>query len=143
MAPGSLGNTYWLLRHGRSHANEQDLIVSRPENGQDPRWGLSETGRQQAIAAGEQLARQLRQLDPAALLVLASPFSRTVETALAAGTALGIRQGDPRLQVRCIPPAAYAAQSCCSPPVNLCGSRAVLGPVREILADWLGQSASV
>ena len=34
------------------------------------------------------------------LLLLTSPFSRTVETALGAGAALGILQGDPRLQVR-------------------------------------------
>jgi broad specificity phosphatase PhoE len=105
-APGGFKNTYWLLRHGRSHANEQDLIISRPENGQDPRWGLSETGRQQAAAAGGQLAQLLGRHDPAALLVLASPFSRTVETAVGVGAALGIQQGDPRLQVHCMPPVA-------------------------------------
>lgn len=103
-APTTFNNTYYLLRHGLSHANEQDLIVSRPENGQEARWGLSDTGRQQAAAAGQQLAQQLGMHEPASLAVLASPFSRTVDTAVGAGAALGIQEGDPRLQVR------YSAQ---------------------------------
>ncbi|KAL4856351.1 Agropine synthesis reductase [Chlorella vulgaris] len=92
-------NTYWLLRHGRSYANEQDVIVSSPENGQDARWGLNDVGRQQAAAAGLELAQMLGSHEPAALLVLASPFSRTVETAVEVGTALGIGKADPRLQL--------------------------------------------
>ena len=94
-APTTFNNTYYLLRHGLSHANEQDLIVSRPENGQEARWGLSDTGRQQAAAAGQQLAQQLGMHEPASLAVLASPFSRTVDTAVGAGAALGIQEGDP------------------------------------------------
>lgn len=95
-------NTYWLLRHGRSHANEQDLIISHPENGQHPQWGLTDVGRQQASLAGQQLAERLAcepGYAPEQLLVLASPFSRTVETAEQACAALGILSGDLRLQV--------------------------------------------
>ena len=98
----SFRNTYWLLRHGRSHANEQDVIVSHSENGQDPRWGLSEVGRQQAAAVGQQLAAALAAepgYAPEQLLVLASPFSRTLQTAEGAGAALGLAPGDARLQV--------------------------------------------
>lgn len=46
-------NTYYCLRHGRSLANEQHIIVSRPENGV-PGYGLSPTGRsdtEQKLAA--------------------------------------------------------------------------------------------
>lgn len=97
-------NTYWLLRHGRSTANERDLIVSRPEEGAKPEWGLTAEGRTQAAAAGRRLRQQLEEQaggwDPAALLLLASPFSRTLQTALEAGAALGVAEGDPRLQVR-------------------------------------------
>lgn len=110
-------NTYWLLRHGRSIANEQNVIVSTPENGQDARWGLSDVGRQQAAAAGLELAQMLGSHEPAALLVLASPFSRTVETAVEVGTALGIGKADPRLQVT-----LDAAQTVC-----------VLAPLLSIL----------
>lgn len=98
----ALCNTYWLLRHGRSNANEQDVIVSRPDNGQDLRWGLSEVGRQQAAAAGRQLAAALAAEPGYAqeqLLVLASPFSRTVQTAEGAGAALGLSPDDSRMQV--------------------------------------------
>lgn len=97
----NLNNTYWLLRHGCSVANEQDVVVSRPENGEQPRWGLTAQGRQQAAAAGQLLLQQMgSEVEAESLLLLTSPFSRTVETALGAGAALGIQQGDPRLQVR-------------------------------------------
>ena len=55
----NLNNTYWLLRHGRSVANEQDVVISRPENGEQPRWGLTAQGRQQAAAAGQHLLQQM------------------------------------------------------------------------------------
>ena len=102
--PWRFRNTYWLLRHGRSHTNEQDLIVSHPENGTDLRWGLNDAGRQQAAAAGAQLAAALASepgYDAASqLLVLTSPFSRTVQTAELAAAPLGVQPGDARFQVR-------------------------------------------
>lgn len=114
-------NTYWLLRHGRSHANEQDVIVSQPANGEDPRWGLNEVGRQQAAAAGRQLASLLAAepgYAPDQLLVLASPFSRTVQTAEEAGAALGLQPGgaqvqlEPALRERCF--GDLEGTSCCN-----------------------------
>ena len=46
------GNIYFLLRHGRSLANEAGIVVSLLQNGLKPEYGLTETGRQQAVAAG-------------------------------------------------------------------------------------------
>jgi len=43
---------YFLVRHGKSLANEADVIVSHIENGVDPKWGLSPKGIEQAKAAG-------------------------------------------------------------------------------------------
>lgn len=102
--PMPLRNTYYLLRHGRSTANEADVIVSRPDEGQLGKWGLTDEGRRQAAAAGGELRRLLGAAadDPAALLVLASPFSRTLQTAAEAGAALGVAEGDARLQVGCM-----------------------------------------
>lgn len=117
--PRTWRNTYWLLRHGRSLANEQDLIVSHLANGTLPEWGLTTEGQQQAAAAGEQLRVLLDTAKPSAgstngrssgasdrsengagadgghactpgdVHFLASPFSRALETAQAASQALG------------------------------------------------------
>ena len=132
--PAALRNVYWLLRHGRSTANEQDLIVSWPEHGQEARWGLTDQGRRQATAAGEELCRRLGAHDPAALLVLASPFSRTVETAQAAAAALGVQPGDARLQVGRLgreearrPGSWKAAQGCPAPAAAHAPSQPLMG----------------
>lgn len=131
LPPAQLRNAYYLLRHGRSAANEADLIISRLDNGVEAQWGLTEEGRQQAAAAGGRLRQLLTGADPAALLVLASPFSRTMQTAEAVCAALGLPPGDPRLRVggggcgaggaalprhvHGMPPlAAWAPSSCCA-----------------------------
>ncbi|MEW5304221.1 MAG: hypothetical protein WDW36_006847 [Sanguina aurantia] len=49
--PPPLRNNYWLLRHGRSLANEAEVIVSLLENGIQHKWSLSPTGLLQAQAA--------------------------------------------------------------------------------------------
>lgn len=121
--PRAWRNTYWLLRHGRSTANERDLIVARLVNGERPEWGLTAEGRQQAAAAGEQLRALLgatpanagsahdgsgvnggsgagKACTPGTLHFLASPFSRAMETAQAASQALGTCYGTLQLQVR-------------------------------------------
>lgn len=119
-------NTYWLLRHGRSAANERDLIVAHLANGELPQWGLTEEGRSQAAAAGEQLRALLAaaQGSPAstnggsdgginsgsgnsnggtasqgAVHFLASPFTRALETAQGAMKALGTGHGNLEVQV--------------------------------------------
>lgn len=42
----------WILRHGRSKANEAQLIVSSLDNGVKPEFSLAEAGKEQALAAG-------------------------------------------------------------------------------------------
>ncbi|KAL4519048.1 hypothetical protein Ndes2526B_g00153 [Nannochloris sp. 'desiccata'] len=92
-----LKNTYFLLRHGHSNANAQDVIISSMDEGCDPKWGLSDLGRQQADASGEALVETLDgSFDPDRFLVYTSPFSRTVETALQAGRHLEVGFKDSR-----------------------------------------------
>ncbi len=81
-------NTYYVLRHGRSRANDEELIVSHPENGV-PHYGLSEEGRRQIAGA---IAEAIRShiLDHTTLIV-SSDFARTRETAEIAADLLGTR----------------------------------------------------
>uniref|UniRef100_A0A7S1SG49 Phosphoglycerate mutase n=1 Tax=Tetraselmis chuii TaxID=63592 RepID=A0A7S1SG49_9CHLO len=85
-------NSYWVLRHGRSKANEAGVIVSSLNNGVKVEYALSEAGKQQAVEAGRQLAGELTQrgLAPSSLQIYSSPFSRTVETAELVATELGL-----------------------------------------------------
>jgi broad specificity phosphatase PhoE len=69
----------YLIRHGRSTANDQDLIVSDGNNGCDPRWGLSPAGQEQTHASALEVLRT-KILDGSAE-VYSSPFSRAQETA--------------------------------------------------------------
>jgi broad specificity phosphatase PhoE len=68
------------------------------DEGCDPKWGLSDLGRQQADAAGESLLATLSGsgFDPERFLVYTSPFSRTVETALQAAKHLEVGFKDKR-----------------------------------------------
>ena len=81
-----LSNQYYILRHGRSLANDEELIVSDPEQGV-PGYGLSEAGRQQVAAAITE-ALQNRVLDHTTLIV-ASDFARARESAEIAAELLG------------------------------------------------------
>jgi len=83
-----LRNTYYVLRHGRSRANDEELIVSHPENGVH-HYGLSEEGRRQ-IAQAIAEAMRSHVLDHTTLIV-ASDFARTRETAEIAADLLGTR----------------------------------------------------
>jgi len=79
-------NAYVLLRHGRSHANEQGLIASTLSNAGNA-FGLAEAGRRQveaSITAGRSsglLSVECR--------ILSSPLLRAVETATIASRLLG------------------------------------------------------
>lgn len=78
----NLKHTYWLLRHGKSMANELDIIVSDMANGIDEKYGLSEVGQQQARQAGASLKKELQeQLAANRVMLYSSPFSRTMQTA--------------------------------------------------------------
>lgn len=87
----------YLCRHGHSVANNENIIISKLEDGIDPKWGLTDLGRQQADAAGECLLKSLGKFDPGRFRVFTSPFSRTMETALQAASHLEVGFKDPRL----------------------------------------------
>ena len=70
-----LTNTYRVMRHGQSKANEAGVIVSRIENDRGGDWGLSELGRRQALAAAEGSGL------PADTVIWSSDFSRARQTA--------------------------------------------------------------
>ena len=70
-----LTNTYRVMRHGQSKANEAGVIVSRIENDRSGDWGLSELGRRQALAAAEGSGL------PADTVIWSSDFSRARQTA--------------------------------------------------------------
>jgi probable phosphoglycerate mutase len=70
-----LANSYRVMRHGQSKANEAGVIVSRIETDRGGDWGLSELGRRQALAAAQQCGL------PADTVICSSDFSRAVQTA--------------------------------------------------------------
>lgn len=73
-----LRNTYYVLRHGRSVANDQELIVSHPEDGVS-QYGLTEEGRGQ-VARAVEAAMQDNVLD-ATTVIFSSDFARARESA--------------------------------------------------------------
>ncbi|PNW73560.1 hypothetical protein CHLRE_13g564000v5 [Chlamydomonas reinhardtii] len=89
----AMKNEYWLLRHGRSLANEAEIIVSKPEHGVESRWTLAPAGEEQATAAGQQLGKALAEAERSGrpAVVYASPFSRTQRTAELAAQAAGLQ----------------------------------------------------
>jgi broad specificity phosphatase PhoE len=94
-----LRNRFFLLRHGRSEANEAGLIVSDPVRGAQG-YGLTPQGRDQ-VEASVNTAWQACLAD-SALYVVSSPFLRAQETArIAAGIwAIPSFQTDDRLRER-------------------------------------------
>lgn len=66
---------YWYLRHGETDWNRQGLAQGRTD------IPLNETGRQQAIKAGETLAGLFRDGNRLFDRIVSSPLSRAVETA--------------------------------------------------------------
>lgn len=87
-----LRNHYWVLRHGKSIANEKGLIVSSMENGVLPEFSLVVEGIDQANFAGEAFCKelQLRKAMTENVRICYSPFSRTCHTAKQVANALGI-----------------------------------------------------
>lgn len=81
-----LVNTYYVLRHGKSLANDEELIVSHPDDGV-PCYGLSEEGWRQVAEAVENAINN-HILDQTALIV-SSDFARARETAESAARLLG------------------------------------------------------
>lgn len=70
-----LKNQYYIMRHGQSKANLQEIIISHPENGIQQDYALTELGRAQAntSAVNSSLTSQT--------IIYTSDFSRARETA--------------------------------------------------------------
>lgn len=90
-----LHNRYFLMRHGQSQANVEDLIISAPEIG-CVGYGLTTLGREQARLSASQSG-----LGPQTV-VIHSDFLRTQETAQEAAEVLGVStiRADMRLRER-------------------------------------------
>jgi probable phosphoglycerate mutase len=91
-----LRNRYFGLRHGQSHANRQQVIVSNPVHGARY-FGLTKPGKHQVLDN----IRRHRQLD-SSTVIFCSQFRRAVQTADIARDVLGThaRRIDPRLNER-------------------------------------------
>lgn len=87
---------FFVMRHGRSEANDRDLIVCDLEAGCSEAFGLTQEGRLQAVARAEAAAAS-GMLDPRTLVV-SSPFSRALETAQILTRVLGAKA--PRTDIR-------------------------------------------
>jgi len=74
------------MRHGQSKANVAGIIVSRIENDRRGDFGLSELGRQQALAAARDSGL------PGDTVICSSDFSRARQTAEIVSAYLGVPQ---------------------------------------------------
>jgi glucosyl-3-phosphoglycerate phosphatase len=70
-----LANRFSVMRHAQSKANEAGVIVSRVENDRRGDYGLTEHGRQQALAAAQGCGL------PGDTIIYSSDFARARETA--------------------------------------------------------------
>jgi len=70
-----LTNRFSIMRHGQSKANARGIIVGRIENDRRGDYGLSELGRQQALAAARGCGL------PGNTVIYSSDFSRAWQTA--------------------------------------------------------------
>jgi glucosyl-3-phosphoglycerate phosphatase len=70
-----LANRFSIMRHGQSKANARGIIVSRIANDRRGDYGLTELGRQQALAAAQVCGL------PEGTLICSSEFSRARQTA--------------------------------------------------------------
>ncbi len=82
----NLKNSYYLMRHGRSLANEEGIIISTPENGCIG-WGLAEEGRNQIRRSLENQSVLNERT-----LIYCSDFKRTRESAEEASDILGAEE---------------------------------------------------
>jgi broad specificity phosphatase PhoE len=70
-----LANRFTIMRHGQSKANVAAIIVSCIENDRRGDYGLTELGREQALAAGRECGL------PGNTVICTSDFSRARQTA--------------------------------------------------------------
>lgn len=81
-----LHNIYFVMRHGKSQANHEELIISTPERGVDG-YGLTQEGEQQARASAQN--RKSEDILDESTIFVSSDFSRAKETAEIAAEVLG------------------------------------------------------
>lgn len=82
----ALKNRYYIMRHGQSKANLQQIIISRPDNGTREDYALTELGREQAKSSvtNSPLGKET--------LIYCSDFSRAKETAGIVQGVLGVSE---------------------------------------------------
>ncbi len=83
-----LTKQWFVLRHGRSEANETGIVASQLINA-EAAYGLTETGREEVGGSVQEARDDLRKDLP--LHILMSPFLRTRQTAGIAGKLLGVQ----------------------------------------------------
>ncbi|MBC7581680.1 histidine phosphatase family protein [Aeromicrobium sp.] len=79
----SLKNRYYIMRHGQSKANLQQIIVSLPRSDSREDYGLTELGREQVRAS---IANSSLTADT---IIITSGFSRATETSDTVRAVLG------------------------------------------------------
>ncbi|YCM44393.1 histidine phosphatase family protein [Verrucomicrobiaceae bacterium 227] len=90
-----LSKRWFVLRHGRSEANEAGIVASQLANA-EAAYGLTDTGRAEVERSVREAGSTLQQDPP--LVILMSPFLRTRQTAEIAGEILGVSpEADHRL----------------------------------------------
>lgn len=72
-----LEHTYYVMRHGRSDANDKEIIVSISANG----YGLTYDGREEAQKNIDNAIMDNARLFTEPVVIFSSPFKRTHETA--------------------------------------------------------------
>lgn len=98
LAGRSLTKRWFVLRHGRSEANEKGIVASQLANAENA-FGLIDSGRAEVEISVREAASQLHEHAP--LRIFMSPFLRTCETAAIAGEILGVTpEVDGRLRER-------------------------------------------
>lgn len=97
----NLNNRYFILRHGQSHANVAEIILSHPEEGAKEEHTLTTEGENQVRESAEQA--RLNGILGEDTIIYSSPFSRCRRTAEVAKEVLGVKQEiifDDRLRER-------------------------------------------
>jgi probable phosphoglycerate mutase len=89
-----LVNRYHAMRHGQSKANVAGIIVSSIDNDRRGDWGLSETGRDQVLAAARGCGL------PEDTVICSSGFSRAWQTAQLVRAQLGTSAVVPAVALR-------------------------------------------
>lgn len=94
-------NTYFVLRHGQSHANVSGIVLSHLEDGKKIDYTLTPTGEKQ-VSESVSRSKERSELDEN-IIIISSPFSRTMRTAEIAKEVLGVTSDivvDERLRER-------------------------------------------